>query len=261
MTGAADQRRGEPNSRRRRSRSCSRARGIDPGGAVCCRRGQRRGCAGAPTGEPQARRRRRGRDRPPVSGRLSATMPLSRSHACDRPAAHRRTALARACSSAPPAIPTSRCMLDSLAASGAELVTVSIRRISLEGYAESLVDLLGGRYALLPNTAGCATASDAVLTAELAREALRDQLGQARADRRPRDALSRCRAAVRADRRTGAGRLRRAALLQRRSGDLPQARRCRRRRGDAAGLADRLRHRHRQSARHRADLRAAARCR
>jgi thiazole synthase len=68
--------------------------------------------------------------------------------------------------------PNQQILLDSLEASGAELVTVSIRRISLEGYAESLVDLLGGRYRLLPNTAGCVTARDAVLTAELAREAL-----------------------------------------------------------------------------------------
>jgi len=49
---------------------------------------------------------------------------------------------------------------------------MSIRRISLEGYAESLVDLLGDRYRILPNTAGCVTARDAILTAELAREAL-----------------------------------------------------------------------------------------
>src|SRR6267143_5849591 len=68
--------------------------------------------------------------------------------------------------------PNQQILLDCLAASGAEIVTVSIRRISLEGYAESLVDLLGGRHRLLPNTAGCATVRDAVLTAELAREAL-----------------------------------------------------------------------------------------
>jgi thiazole synthase len=68
--------------------------------------------------------------------------------------------------------PNQQVMLDCLEASGAELVTASIRRISLEGYAESLVDLLGGRYRLLPNTAGCVTVSDAILTAELAREAL-----------------------------------------------------------------------------------------
>jgi thiazole synthase len=68
--------------------------------------------------------------------------------------------------------PNQQVLLDCLETSGAEIVTVSIRRISLEGYAESLVDLLGGRYRLLPNTAGCATVRDAVLTAELAREAL-----------------------------------------------------------------------------------------
>src|ERR1700757_4494957 len=51
--------------------------------------------------------------------------------------------------------PNHQVMLDCLEASGAELVTASIRRISLEGYAESLVDVLGGRYRLLPNTAGC----------------------------------------------------------------------------------------------------------
>jgi thiazole synthase len=69
--------------------------------------------------------------------------------------------------------PNRQVMLDSLAAGGAEVVTVSIRRISLEAYQESLVDLLsGGGWRLLPNTAGCATARDAVLTAQLAREAL-----------------------------------------------------------------------------------------
>src|SRR5260370_15648414 len=68
--------------------------------------------------------------------------------------------------------PNQQVMLEALEASGTELVTMSIRRISLEGYAESLVDLLGPRYRLLPNTSGCVTARDAILTAELAREAL-----------------------------------------------------------------------------------------
>ncbi len=69
--------------------------------------------------------------------------------------------------------PNQKVMLDAIEASGAEMVTASIRRVSLDGYAESLVDLLGGRYRLLPNTAGCATVRDAVLTAQLAREALK----------------------------------------------------------------------------------------
>ena len=68
--------------------------------------------------------------------------------------------------------PNQQLLLEALAASGADVVTASIRRISLEGYAESLVDLLGGDYQLLPNTAGCETVRDAVLTAQLAREAL-----------------------------------------------------------------------------------------
>ena len=68
--------------------------------------------------------------------------------------------------------PNQQVMLAALAASGPAMVTMSIRRISLEGYAESLVDLLGDRYRILPNTAGCVTARDAILTAELAREAL-----------------------------------------------------------------------------------------
>jgi thiazole synthase len=68
--------------------------------------------------------------------------------------------------------PNRQVMLDAIAASGAEIVTVSVRRISLEGYGESMVDLLPEGLRLLPNTAGCATVRDAVLTAELAREAL-----------------------------------------------------------------------------------------
>ncbi|MFO0995041.1 MAG: thiazole synthase [Alphaproteobacteria bacterium] len=68
--------------------------------------------------------------------------------------------------------PNRQVMLDAIAASGAEIVTASIRRISLESYDESLLDLLGGSYLVLPNTAGCATVKDAVLTAKLARDAL-----------------------------------------------------------------------------------------
>ena len=56
-------------------------------------------------------------------------------------------------------------------ASGAELVTVALRRID-PGARGSLVDVLGrAGVELLPNTAGCYTARDAVATARLAREA------------------------------------------------------------------------------------------
>jgi thiazole synthase len=67
--------------------------------------------------------------------------------------------------------PNQQVLLDSLRAAAPALVTVALRRISLEAYAESLVDLLDD-FTLLPNTAGCATVKDAVLTAQLGREAL-----------------------------------------------------------------------------------------
>ncbi|HXH84495.1 MAG TPA: thiazole synthase [Candidatus Tectomicrobia bacterium] len=57
-------------------------------------------------------------------------------------------------------------------ASGAEIVTVAIRRVSLPGTGESILDYIDTkRYTLLPNTAGCYTADEAVRTAYLAREA------------------------------------------------------------------------------------------
>jgi len=68
--------------------------------------------------------------------------------------------------------PNRQVMLDALAASGTEMVTASIRRISLAGDDESLLNLIPKHIRFLPNTAGCQTARDAVLTAELAREAL-----------------------------------------------------------------------------------------
>jgi len=68
--------------------------------------------------------------------------------------------------------PNQQVMLDAIDASGAEIVTVAVRRVSQEAGGEGLYDVLGDRYHLLPNTAGCYTAKDAVLTAELAREAL-----------------------------------------------------------------------------------------
>ncbi|NYJ02715.1 thiazole synthase [Nocardioides thalensis] len=59
-----------------------------------------------------------------------------------------------------------------LAAAAPGLVTVSVRRTSSRGEG-GLLDLLrAARVPLLPNTAGCLTAREAVLTAELAREAL-----------------------------------------------------------------------------------------
>ena len=60
-----------------------------------------------------------------------------------------------------------------LEASGAEMITVAIRRVNLSNPAEPrLVDFIDpAQYIFLPNTAGCFTGEDAVRTLRLAREA------------------------------------------------------------------------------------------
>jgi thiazole synthase len=68
--------------------------------------------------------------------------------------------------------PNRQMMLDAIAASGTEMVTASIRRISLAGDDGSLLNLIPKHIQFLPNTAGCQTAQDATFAAELAREAL-----------------------------------------------------------------------------------------
>lgn len=69
-------------------------------------------------------------------------------------------------------------MRDAHAASGTEMVTVAIRRIHIDDPSgKTLLDYLDRtKYTLLPNTAGCFSAKDAVLTAKLAREALETDL-------------------------------------------------------------------------------------
>ena len=64
---------------------------------------------------------------------------------------------------------------DAIDASGAEIVTVAIRRVNIgqDPSAPSLLDALDPkRHTLLPNSAGCYTAEDAVRTLRLARELL-----------------------------------------------------------------------------------------
>jgi thiazole synthase len=62
-------------------------------------------------------------------------------------------------------------LAEAIAASGSELVTVALRRVDPAAKG-SLIDVLAAAgVRLLPNTAGCYTARDAVLTAKLAREA------------------------------------------------------------------------------------------
>src|SRR3954447_9271400 len=58
-----------------------------------------------------------------------------------------------------------------LEASGAEMITVAVRRVNLDRSKESLLDFIDPKkYFLLPNTAGCYTAEDAIRTARLGRE-------------------------------------------------------------------------------------------
>ena len=64
------------------------------------------------------------------------------------------------------------------AASGAAMVTVAIRRISLDDrQGRTMLDYIDRNlFTILPNTAGCYTAKDAILTARLARELLSTDL-------------------------------------------------------------------------------------
>lgn len=57
-------------------------------------------------------------------------------------------------------------------ASGAEMVTLAVNRVPLDGSSESFLDHLDPKMRILPNTAGCYDAEHAIRTARLAREAL-----------------------------------------------------------------------------------------
>jgi len=63
-------------------------------------------------------------------------------------------------------------MIKAHEASGAEMITVAVRRVNVtDRTKESLLDYIDpDRYSLLPNTAGCYTADEAIRTARLARE-------------------------------------------------------------------------------------------
>ncbi|MCY4632902.1 MAG: thiazole synthase [Acidobacteria bacterium] len=68
--------------------------------------------------------------------------------------------------------PSAAVMRQAHEASDAEMVTVAVRRVELNRARESLLDHIDTeRYFLLPNTAGCYTADDAIRTARLGREA------------------------------------------------------------------------------------------
>ncbi len=74
--------------------------------------------------------------------------------------------------------PSMQAMQEAHAASGAEMVTVAIRRINLDDPSgKTMLDYIDrAKLRILPNTAGCYSAKDAVLTAHLARELLETDL-------------------------------------------------------------------------------------
>ena len=67
--------------------------------------------------------------------------------------------------------PSHPVMADAHRASGADMVTVAVRRVNLhDRSAESLLDYIDASMFILPNTAGCYTAEEAIRTARLGRE-------------------------------------------------------------------------------------------
>ena len=101
-------------------------------------------------------------------------------------------------------------MVAAIEASGAEVVTVAVRRVDLDRSREEgvLFHLDPERFLLLPNTAGCYTAEDAVRYARLARAAgFTDWVKlEVIGDRRPSSPTPRPRSARRASwRRTASG--------------------------------------------------------
>lgn len=65
--------------------------------------------------------------------------------------------------------PSLEAMRDAVIASGCELVTVAVRRVDLDEQGDAITDWLPDGVTLLPNTAGCTTADEAVRVARLAR--------------------------------------------------------------------------------------------
>jgi thiazole synthase len=105
----------------------------------------------------------------------NAATPIAASHNADAPVADALRIAGRTFRSrlllGTGGFPSLELLAEAITLSGSELVTVALRRIDPTARG-SLVDVLSDAgVRLLPNTAGCFTARDAVLTAKLAREA------------------------------------------------------------------------------------------
>ena len=157
--------------------------------------------------------------------------------------------------------PSPAIMQQAIRASGAEIVTVSLRRESSGGRIGNafwdLIRELG--VGVLPNTAGCRSVREAVTTARAGARTVRDALDQARSHRRRRDAAARRGRPGRSGGDPDQGRLPGISLLHRGPDGGAAAARSRLPRHHAVGGADRQRARHRQPRRAQAVARAAAR--
>ena len=148
--------------------------------------------------------------------------------------------------------PSNPVMVQAHAASGTEMVTVAVRRVNLgDRSQESLLDFIDAdKYFLLPNTAGCYTADDAVRTAHLAREVGLSNWVKLEVIGDERTLFPDNEALLEATRRLVRDDFVVLPLHQRRPGGLPQARGRRGRGRDAARRAHRLRAGHPERQQH-----------
>ncbi len=134
-------------------------------------------------------------------------------------------------------------------ASGAEMVTVAVRRVNLtDRTKESLLDYVDrDKYFLLPNTAGCYNAEEAIRAARLGREVGLSNWVKLEVIGDQQTLFPDTAELLKATEHAGEGRFRGAAVYQRRPGRGAAAGRRGRGGRDAAGRAHRLRHGHSES--------------
>ena len=138
---------------------------------------------------------------------------------------------------------TNQEMVESVEASGAEIITVAIRRLDLDNLEEkNILDYFDwSEYTILPNTAGCKTAEEAVFTARLAREVTGTDWIKLEVIPYPEYLLPDPSRDLRRRKAAYRGRVCRSAVHSRRPRSRKAARGPRLRHGDAAGFGDRLR--------------------
>ena len=154
-------------------------------------------------------------------------------------------------------------MTRAIEASGAEIVTVAVRRVDLNRTKDEgvLHHLDPSRWFLLANTAGCYTADDAIRYARLAREAGFNELVKLEVIGDQETLLPDTDGLLVATRTLAARRVHGAGVHQRRPDHRAPPRGGRRRGGDAAGVAHRQRARSAQSLQHPHDQAPAHACR